>query len=356
LGPLTTEFLKANPFLVLDTKFFGQEFKDRLLASFENLDEQTDGLLIHSENFQALNLIQGRYRAQVKCVYIDPPYNTPHSRILYKNNYLHSTWLTLVGQTLPLVPSLLTEVSSFGVAIDDFEQANLACLLDNTFPHLERSTVVVNHHPQGAGGRLSRTHEYYMILSPATAPPLHGEPREDEEEDRNFMRSGTAENNYRHGRWKSFYALLYDPTTDKIIDAEDPPTLGDAYPVGPTAQGLERIYPINSRGEERVWRASFESGKQKAQAGELMRTARGAVYQQLDHSGKRETLFSNWTDSMFNAGTHGTSILNNFGLGGNSTTRNHCSRSRLVCGRRPLETIKQSYSTTLQAPAQQPML
>jgi adenine-specific DNA-methyltransferase len=210
----------------------------------------------------------------------------------------------------------MTEVSSFGVAIDDFEQANFACLLDNTFPHLERSTVVVNHHPQGAGGRLSRTHEYYMILSPATAPPLHGEPREDEEEDRNFMRSGTAENNYRRGRWKSFYALLYDPATGKIVDAEEPPALGKGYPVEPTERGLERIYPINSRGEERVWRASFESGKQKAQAGELIRTARGAVYQQLDHSGKRETLFSNWTDSMFNAGTHGTSVLNNLGLGG----------------------------------------
>jgi adenine-specific DNA-methyltransferase len=314
--PLTIEFLKANPFLVLDTKFFGQEFKDRLLASFENLDEQTDGLLIHSENFQALNLIQERYRAQVKCVYIDPPYNTPHSRILYKNNYLHSTWLTLVGQTLPFVPSLMTEGSSFGVAIDDFEQANLACLLDNTFPHLERSTVVVNHHPQGAGGRLSRTHEYYMVLSPATAPPLHGEPREDEEEDRNFMRSGVAENNYRRGRWKSFYALLYDPTTGKIVDAEEPPALGKSYPIEPTERGLERIYPINSRSEERVWRASFESGRQKAQAGELIRTTRGTVYQQLDHSGKRETLFSNWTDSMFNAGTHGTGVLNNLGLGG----------------------------------------
>src|SRR5207248_9969125 len=80
--PLTIEFLKANPFLILDTKFFGQEFKDRLLASFENLDEQTDGLLIHSENFQALNLLQERYREQVKCIYIDPPYNTGPSEII----------------------------------------------------------------------------------------------------------------------------------------------------------------------------------------------------------------------------------------------------------------------------------
>jgi adenine-specific DNA-methyltransferase len=74
--PLTVEFLKANPYLVLDTRHFDKDFKRRLLASFNNLDEQCDGLLIHSENFQALNLLMERYRGQVKCVYIDPPYNT----------------------------------------------------------------------------------------------------------------------------------------------------------------------------------------------------------------------------------------------------------------------------------------
>ncbi len=72
----SAEWLKANPHLVLDTKFFGDDFKDRLLASIEDLDGNTDGLLVNSENFQALNLLQARYREQVKCIYIDPPYNT----------------------------------------------------------------------------------------------------------------------------------------------------------------------------------------------------------------------------------------------------------------------------------------
>jgi len=53
--PLTVEFLNANPFLVLDTRFFDEEFKAKLLASIEDIDEQCDGLLIHSENFQVLN-------------------------------------------------------------------------------------------------------------------------------------------------------------------------------------------------------------------------------------------------------------------------------------------------------------
>jgi len=89
--PLAVEFLKANDKLVVDTRFFYEEFKAKLLASIENFDEQCDGLLIHSENFQALNLLQERYRLQVKCIHIDPPYNTATSGFLYKNEYRHSS-------------------------------------------------------------------------------------------------------------------------------------------------------------------------------------------------------------------------------------------------------------------------
>ncbi|MCV4697514.1 site-specific DNA-methyltransferase, partial [Escherichia coli] len=69
-NPLTVDFLKANPYLVLDTRHFGEDFKRRLLASFDDLDEQCDGLLLHSENFQALNLLMDRYRGKVECVHI----------------------------------------------------------------------------------------------------------------------------------------------------------------------------------------------------------------------------------------------------------------------------------------------
>lgn len=75
---------------------------DRLLASFENLDEMIDGLLVHSENWQALNLLQEKYRERVKCVYIDPPYNSQTTEILYKNSYKHSSWLTLIANRLGL--------------------------------------------------------------------------------------------------------------------------------------------------------------------------------------------------------------------------------------------------------------
>jgi adenine-specific DNA-methyltransferase len=101
--PLTVEFLKANTNLVLDTKHFSAAFKDKLVASIDNLDEKTNGVLVNSENFQALRLLVNKYSEKIQCVYIDPPYNTPFSEILYKNNYKHSSWLGLLHNTIPFV-------------------------------------------------------------------------------------------------------------------------------------------------------------------------------------------------------------------------------------------------------------
>lgn len=319
---LSTTFLKDNPFLVLDTAFFDEVFKAKLLAEMQDLDKEADGLIIHSENLQALSLIQERHASSIQSVYIDPPYNTVHSEIVYKNQYKHSSWLSLINNCLPLVKNLWTKDFSFGLAIDDYEHVKLSAMLETTLNGLDKHTVVVNHHPQGSGGRLSRTHEYFILLSDPSSPQYLGKSKDDEEEDRSFMRSGTADNNYRigrndpsKGRWKSFYALLIDPKTNTIIDAEAPVPIGQEYPAAPTREGLIRKYPINSRGEERVWRSSYETGKQRAQNGELTVTSTGTVYQTIDHQDKRKTLFSNWIGSEYNAGTQGSSLLNAMGLG-----------------------------------------
>jgi len=73
---LSIDYLKENQTLNIDTKFFSKDFKDRLLNTFEDLEEETNGILINSENFQALNLLKNKYRGKIKCIYIDPPYNT----------------------------------------------------------------------------------------------------------------------------------------------------------------------------------------------------------------------------------------------------------------------------------------
>ena len=309
----TKEFLKEHPFLMVDTKWFDEEFKFELLSSFNDLEEELCGLSIKGENFQSLNMLRKKYVEALDAIYIDPPYNTVHSEILYKNQFKHSSWLALINNTVPLGKKLLNENSSYGFAIDDYEFPNLNRYIHDQFRNWDKSTIVVNHHPQGSGGKISRTHEYYIICTREDSDNLEENYKDDYVEDRSFMRAGRAINNFRSGRWKSFYALLYDSEKNKIVGAEDPVPLNEAYPTDDVT-GLKRIYPINSKGQERVWRNSYITGREKAANGELFLSDSGTVYQRIHHKGKREVLFSNWTDSKFNAGPHGTELLDKLGL------------------------------------------
>ncbi|MDW8396538.1 MAG: site-specific DNA-methyltransferase [Anaerolineae bacterium] len=135
-GDLTTpegrvRFLKAHPALPLDTRHFDQTFVDRLLATFEGLDEVTDGLLVHSENWQALNLLKEKYRERMRCIYIDPPYNTGTDEFAYKDNYRHSCWLTMMENRMVASSSLLSETSALFTSIGNEEQAHLRLLLES---------------------------------------------------------------------------------------------------------------------------------------------------------------------------------------------------------------------------------
>ena len=128
--PLTIEFLKQNQFLVLDTAFFDTKFKHQLVKSMENIDEQTNGLLINSENFQALQLLQEKYANEAKCVYIDPPYNTGDDDFAYKDSLKESSWLSLIHNRLELTTPYYKRGGTFAASIDINEVDHLTELLD----------------------------------------------------------------------------------------------------------------------------------------------------------------------------------------------------------------------------------
>ncbi len=311
--PLTVEFLKANSFLVLDTRHFAADFKDRLLAALSDagpIDEQLDGLLVHGENFQALNLLRTRYGRQVSCIYIDPPYNTGDSEILYKNGYLSSSWLAMMADRLETTPELLMPDPVLFIAIDDFEMVNLAKLVDTEHPWLRREMIIVNHHPQGGKAKtLAHTHEYMLVCVPTSSDrTLTGRMSDDGIEHRPFRRSGTAESNFRRARLNSFYAILVDPDSRRVVELEPPP-VGDEYPTGPTENGLARIYPIGGDGEERVWRRAYESCRELVEAGKLHCSNWNTIYQLVEAEERKAALFSNWVDPRYNAGTFGANLL-----------------------------------------------
>lgn len=131
--PLTKKFLEENQFLVLDTKFFPLEFKHRLVASIDDLDNQCDGLLVNSENFQALQLLKEKYQHEVKCIYIDPPYNTGGDGFTYKDRYQHSSWLSMMQDRLQIAWNELPDDGIVFISIDDNEQSKLKELCDKIF-------------------------------------------------------------------------------------------------------------------------------------------------------------------------------------------------------------------------------
>jgi adenine-specific DNA-methyltransferase len=129
----TKDFLDQHRTLVVDTRHFSEDFKWRLLGRFEDLDEALDGVLIKSENFQALNLLMERYKERVKCIYIDPPYNTGNDGFLYKDRYQHSSWLSMMADRLALARETLRNDGVIFVSIDDNEVHNLRHLMDAVY-------------------------------------------------------------------------------------------------------------------------------------------------------------------------------------------------------------------------------
>jgi adenine-specific DNA-methyltransferase len=130
---LTIEFLKAFPYLVLDTAFFSRPFVDRLLSSLESVDDSCEGSLVYSENFHYLSLAQRSLAGKIDCVFIDPPYNTGIDVFIYKDSFQHSSWAAMVGDRIALGRSLLSPKAAFFQTIDDVEHARLRLLTDLVF-------------------------------------------------------------------------------------------------------------------------------------------------------------------------------------------------------------------------------
>lgn len=164
----SADFLKANPNLVLDTCHFNPDFKDRLLAHFDDLDNEIDGLLIHGENFQALNLLKKKYHKSIECIHIDPPYNTKTSGFVYKNTYQHSSWLSMMADRITLAEQLMASDSCILCHIDENEYEKLF-LLFQTLQMDDQGTIVWDkRNPVFGTNTIATQHEYVVCYSTGT--------------------------------------------------------------------------------------------------------------------------------------------------------------------------------------------
>jgi len=303
------EDLTNEPYLVLDTKFFSQEFKDKLLAEFDDLDEQTDGVLINSENFQTLNLIRNRFKGQVNMSYIDPPYNAQSSQILYKNSFKHSSWLSLMQNRISISKELLHSEFVYVVAIDEVEQELLGQVLSHEFDHHEKSCLSIIHNATGQQGtNFSYTHEFAYFIFPIGGKRIGLENREDNPDIRP-LRNVSKGSHLRTDAANCFYPIYIKD--GEIIGFGDVSN-DEFHPNGINIKrddGIIEVYPIDPQGLERKWvfaRNSVESIKgelvakydKKKEQWDIIRTKTRFNYKTV------------WSGSKYSANSYGSRILN----------------------------------------------
>ncbi len=124
---------KDNPRAPIDTKYF-KDLESEILSLFDDLDNQLDGWLIKSENYQALNTILPKFKAKVQTIYIDPPFNLDSSdQFLYRTNYKDANWATLLENRLKIAKDVLDKKGSIFVRCDYNGNWIVRCLMDGVF-------------------------------------------------------------------------------------------------------------------------------------------------------------------------------------------------------------------------------
>ncbi|MCF7970283.1 MAG: site-specific DNA-methyltransferase [Methylococcaceae bacterium] len=128
----------------------------RLLEEVPELsygDQSTENMLIQGDNLEALKALIPFYAGKVKCIYIDPPYNTKSAFEHYDDNLEHSQWLSLMYPRLELLRELLSEDGSIWVSIDDNEAHYLKVMMDEVFGRRNFLTSFVWKKSYGGGAK-----------------------------------------------------------------------------------------------------------------------------------------------------------------------------------------------------------
>ncbi len=219
--PSSVTSLKKQEFkLPIDTKYFSQEFKEKLLEKLTeipspstgegegkgvNLDDLLDGLLIKSENWQALNLLLDKYKEKVQTIYIDPPFNKEQDAdYLYNVKYKDSTWISILENRLWLAKYLMSDKGSIFVNSDDNGNMFIRLLMEEIFgrENFKNEIIWCYEKPGGPTDRLKNNHSniYFFgktqnsLLNPIFVP-----------------RKGETELTKREGRWETDYEGKISP-------------------------------------------------------------------------------------------------------------------------------------------------
>ncbi len=152
-----------------------QELEPRILVEDKSKsygDNDTGCMLIHGDNLLALRALENEYAGRIKCIYIDPPYNTGSAFEFYDDNLEHSQWLCMMSERLVILRNLLAVDGSIWIQIDDEEQAYLKILCDQIFGRnnfINMISVNMKNVAGASGGgedkRLKKNCEYILAYA-----------------------------------------------------------------------------------------------------------------------------------------------------------------------------------------------
>jgi DNA methylase len=124
------EFIRRHPVLVVDTRHFPDAFRRRLKRRLAETGRAPDGVLYRGDNGQVLPHLINSTKNRIRCIYIDPPFNTGNRDFLYPDTFTSEAWLVMMNHRLMQSCDLLTEDGSLYVHIDGNEKERLRLLLD----------------------------------------------------------------------------------------------------------------------------------------------------------------------------------------------------------------------------------
>lgn len=248
--------------------------KDKSLTEKVSLN---DNLIVHGDNLKALKALLPNYAGKVKCIYIDPPYNTGNENWVYNDNVnspmmqewlgkvvdredltRHDKWLCMIMPRLKLLRELLRDDGIICISIDDNEFSNLIMLCDEIFGESNRfSVIVIRNNPRGRrlGTELAVEHEYLVVYARHLEEFKAGRLELNEEQLSEYSETD------KNGRK---YRLLGLRKRGALARRQDRPNLHYPLYVNPqdgsvsteSKAGCIKIIPKLSNGTEGVWRWS----------------------------------------------------------------------------------------------------
>ena len=167
--------MKQNKYQKLELTWVGKgeepQLEPRILIEnpkYSYGDKDTQNMLIHGDNLLALKALEQEYAGKVKCIYIDPPYNTGSAFEHYDDGIEHSIWLSLMQNRLKILHSLLSDDGCIWISIDDNEAHYLKVLCDELYGRQNFITSCLwqkIHSVKNDAKHISVNHDYILVYA-----------------------------------------------------------------------------------------------------------------------------------------------------------------------------------------------